>query len=297
MTSRTHSIAAAAMTALTLIASPVHAQLQLLAIEFNEDDQDGFELWPSELTGAVSESIAEFTTDPGSTTGTTTVKISTNTTLSVPTNRAGSVNGEPEGFTYQNLYEDLLHASSATGAITFDFSGLFPNQIYRFTLYAWDPGAGDASDKEWTVTEGAADPSVLSVNFQDPLVDNETFALAYEITTTETFQVTNTDGLSQSAVNGFILESLGSSAPFTITEFDFSSPDNLLTLTWNSQAGAAYAVKYSSDLVDWSDELATGIEGDAGATTTKSFDVSETELAGVEQVYFRVELLPPPAAE
>jgi len=289
--SLTRSLAVAAMTAAALIAIPVNAQEQLLAIEFNEDDQDGFDFWPSELRG-LSESTADFTTDAATTSGTTTVKLTTNTSFSIPANR-GSSNGDPVGYTYQNLYEDLLHAASPTGAITFDFSGLLPNTTYRFTLFAWDPGAGDGSDKVWTVTEGNANPSVIGVNFQDALVDNNTFALVFDVTTTETgtFQVTNTAGLPQSAINGFKLESLEATAPLEITAIDFSA-DKMLTLTWNSREGANYALKFSSDLVNWDADVDDGIGADAGSSTTKTFDLSEAPLANFEKLFFRVELVP-----
>lgn len=273
--------------------TPVNAQEQLLAIEFNEDDQEGFELWPSDLA-PLTESIAVFPTDAASTSGMTTVTLSTNTTFNIPANRAGSTDGDPVGYSFQHLYEDLLHAGSPTGALTLDFSGLNANETYRFTLYAWDPGAGDATDKEWTVTGGTADPSVLKVNFQDALVNNETFALVYDITATETgtFQVTNTDGLPQSAINGFKLESLGVTAPLEITAMAYSSGDSMLTLTWNSREGALYALKFSTDLKDWDSDIEDGIIGDAGSTTTKTFDLSEAAPAGVENLFFRIELLP-----
>lgn len=181
------------------------AQTQILAIEFNQDDQVGFDLWPSPFSG--SSSTANFTTDAGLTSGTTTVQVSTSTTFGVPGNR-GSSNGNPLGYSFQRLYEDLLIAISPTGFLTLNFSGLIPGQTYELTLYAWDPGAGDGSDKVWTVMSGRGTPAAASVNFQDPLVDNESFAMVFEIETTATgtFQLRNTAGLSQSAINGFILK-------------------------------------------------------------------------------------------
>ena len=296
-TSLSLSIAATAMAAFTSLATSSNAQEQLLAIEFNQDDQDDFDIWPTDLIGGPSESIAEFATSAGATSGTTTVTITSNTTLNIPGNR-GSLNGTPEGYSYQNLYEDLLHAGSPTGFITFDFSGLLPNKAYRFTLYAWDPGATDASDKEWTVTDGTADPSVLSVNFQDALIDNETFALVYDITTTEagTFQVTNTAGLPQSAVNGFKLDSLEPAEPLTITAIDYSPADKMLTLTWDSLEGVIYAVKFSNDMTSWLADLDDGVMGEAGSTT-KTFDLSETGIVDTDKLFLRVEIPPLPAVE
>ena len=195
------------------------AQADLLAIEFNQDDQAGFDLWPGGFSG--NSVNANFPTDPGVTSGTTTVTMTTSSGFGVPTNRGGLSDGNPPGFTYARLYQDLLIAFTPTGFLTIDVSGLNPDQEYEFTLYAWDPGATDASDKVWTVTGGNGDPASASVNFQDPLVDNESFALVFDITTTAsgTFQVTNTGGLSQSAINGFKLavEEIDPGAPPTIT--------------------------------------------------------------------------------
>ncbi|MDB4312610.1 hypothetical protein N9920_00375 [Akkermansiaceae bacterium] len=50
------------------------------------------------------------------------------------------------------LYEDLLHATGAAGALTIEVAGLFSDTKYEFTLYAWDPAATDSSDKVWDVT-------------------------------------------------------------------------------------------------------------------------------------------------
>ena len=182
----------------------VTAQAEILSIEFNQDDHAEFDLWPSAFSG--TESSADFTTDAGVTSGTTTVTISTSSGFGVPGNR-GSSDGSPPGYSYQRLYEDLLIATSPTGALTLDFSGLIPNHSYQFVLYAWDPGASNASDKVWTVTAGTGDPVSASVNFQDALVDNDSFAMVFEIETTASgvFQVTNTAGLPQSAINGFRL--------------------------------------------------------------------------------------------
>ena len=114
------------------------AQTELLAIEFREDDQVGFALWPSALSGSVS--TANFATDPALTSGQTTVQVRASTSFGIPANRPGAVNGNPPGFSYRRLYEDLLIARSPTGFLTLEVSGLTPDTPYRFTLYAWDPG-------------------------------------------------------------------------------------------------------------------------------------------------------------
>ena len=206
----------------------IHAQTEILAIEFVQDDQAGFDLWPSAFSG--TSSIANFSTDGSVTSGTTTVEIETSTTFGVPGNR-GSSDGNPAGYSYQHLYEDLLIATSPTGFLTLNFSGLNPLTDYQFTLYAWDPGAGDASDKVWTVTGGSGVPTSASVNFQDPLVNNESFGMDFEITTTAsgTFQLRNTSGLSQSAINGFSL---------AIEEVDPNAPPEIVSQpsgVWNGE--------------------------------------------------------------
>ncbi len=182
------------VVAAAFVTSTASAQTVLIKTEFNEDDQPGFDLWPVPLAGSLM--TAQF--------GAITVDVSTNTSFAHPVDR-GSVNGTPPGYTYQHLYEDLLHAFTPTGTLTLDFSGLAPNTHYTFTLYAWDPGA--SSSHEWTVTGGTGVPSAITVDWSVPLVDNETFALVFDITTTATgtFRVDNTAGLPQSAINGFKL--------------------------------------------------------------------------------------------
>lgn len=199
---RTFRLAAPALlglAAFTFSTSSVTAQIQLLAIEFNEDDKDGFDLWPGGIAGNLM--TAQF--------GPITVDVSTNTSFAQPVDR-GSVNGTPLGYTNQRLYEDLLHAFTPTGTCTLDFGGLRPSEPYTFTLYAWDP-ATTSGTHEWSVTQGSSVPSSATVDWSQPLLNNESFALVFEVTTTPqgTFQVDNTNGLQGSAINGFVLEGPG----------------------------------------------------------------------------------------
>ncbi len=138
---------------LSVVAIPAHGQTELLAIEFNQDDQAGFDLWPSGFSG--TSVTANFSNDPVATSGTTTVTLTSNTGFGVPANRGSLSDGNPPGFTYARLYQDLLIAFTPPGFLTIDVSGLIPSTEYRFTLYAWDPGASDASDTVWTVTGGS----------------------------------------------------------------------------------------------------------------------------------------------
>ena len=203
--SRLGASALVGVATLALLTSAANAQVQLIAVEFNEDDQDGFDLWPGGISGNLM--TAQF--------GAITVDVSTNTSFAQPVNR-GSLNGTPPGYTYQGLYEDLLHAFTPTGSCTLDFSGLLPNEPYTFTLYAWDPGSLSGTH-EWTVTQGASVPASLTVDWGQPLVNNDTFALTFNVTTTAqgTFQVDNTNGLQGSAINGFKLEGSGTSVGTT----------------------------------------------------------------------------------
>lgn len=199
-------IAAAAVAVGLSISSGTAANI-INPIEFKDDDQAGFDLWPTAFTG--SATTASWTT-PLTISGTTSMTITASTTLGQALNRGGAappVDGTPPGFTYSNLYRDLLIASSPTGFLTIDVSGLNPLETYQFTLYAWDPGDSRDLDRTWQVTGGTGVPATDTVNWSNPLVDNETFALNFDITTDAagTFQLTDVGALQGSAINGFIL--------------------------------------------------------------------------------------------
>ena len=188
-------------------AVPVQAA-NLLSVEFLVDNQAGFDIWPSAIpngSGTISESFA---TDAVETSGTTTVTVTPSS--SINNISSGAPANNPPNYTLQGLYADNIHAAGPTGFLTLDFSGLNANQEYLFTLYAFDDSATNAEDKVWTVTGGSGSPSSASVNFGDTLDDDDVGAMVFNITTTGTgtFQLTNTDGLPQSAINGFRLESI-----------------------------------------------------------------------------------------
>ena len=195
-----------ALAGLALAAGSANAALLFNPIEFVEDDQAGFDLWPTAYAGTSSAAAFPST---GTISGTTTVTVTTDTTFDLVTNR-GSVDGTPAGYSYQHLYEDILIASTPTGALTLDFSGLDASTTYRLTVYSWDPTTTTNEEKVWTVTGGTGVPTSDSVNFSNPLVDNQTFAMVFDITTTGggTFELENTAGLPQSGINGFIIETI-----------------------------------------------------------------------------------------
>jgi hypothetical protein len=68
---------------------------------------------------------------------------------------------------------------------------------------------------------------------------------------------------------------------------------SLLSLTWSSDPGQAYAVKASTDLSNWEIEVATSIEANEDSDkTTEEIDLSGLlELGDQKKIYFRVERL------
>ena len=65
-----------------------------------------------------------------------------------------------------------------------------------------------------------------------------------------------------------------------------------MSLTWNSSPGTTYAVKYSTDLVDWDSDLDDGVPAAAGESTTVVFDLAETDIVDLAKAFFRVEIQP-----
>ena len=84
----------------------------------------------------------------------------------------------------------------------------------------------------------------------------------------------------------------GAAQDFAITSINYSAEGEMLTLTWNSQPGERYVVKYSTDLIDWDADIEDDVPAGSGETTTATF-----ELAGFfgdqedapRAYYFRVE--------
>lgn len=86
-----------------------------------------------------------------------------------------------------------------------------------------------------------------------------------------------------------LITPFGTGGQLEITSIHFSPTDNRLSLTWNSIERAAYTVKWSNDMTRWDAELETGIEGAAGNSTTRSFDLKGTALENLSSVFFRIE--------
>ena len=72
-----------------------------------------------------------------------------------------------------------------------------------------------------------------------------------------------------------------------ITSFNLSEITDEFTLTWNSNIGELYAIKYSTDLINWDADLDDGILADEGETTSRTFRL--TDLDNPKSLYFRIE--------
>lgn len=78
-----------------------------------------------------------------------------------------------------------------------------------------------------------------------------------------------------------------SPAPLLIT--NITRDGNMVSLTWNSNEGEIYAVKFSYDMVNWDADLDDGISAAPGAETTFTFNLNSFGLAGESALFFRVE--------
>ena len=64
---------------------------------------------------------------------------------------------------------------------------------------------------------------------------------------------------------------------------------DLVTLTWNSNELATYAVKYSFDMIDWGADLDDSVAADPGSETSFQFNLSTYGLQNEDVLFFRVE--------
>jgi len=80
---------------------------------------------------------------------------------------------------------------------------------------------------------------------------------------------------------------LAAELPLAINSINYSPDDGEVSLNWNSREGESYAVKFSTDLINWDADIDDGIAADAGESTTRTFNISELDLP--ESVFFRVE--------
>ncbi len=81
---------------------------------------------------------------------------------------------------------------------------------------------------------------------------------------------------------------LAPSAPLAITAFSYNQTTRQVTLTWTSEEGANYAIRYSSDLSDWTNAAVASHPGAAGATTTHTFALPAA-VETAPTLFFRVQ--------
>ncbi|MDB4437290.1 hypothetical protein N9163_00500 [bacterium] len=67
-------------------------------------------------------------------------------------------------------------------------------------------------------------------------------------------------------------------------EISYDSAGDQFTLTWESRAGISYYIYSSPDLIDFSNEVADDLAGEAGSTTF-TFDNPEP---GLNKLFFLV---------
>ena len=88
------------------------------------------------------------------------------------------------------------------------------------------------------------------------------------------------------------MKGTGAAQDFAITMINYSAEEEILTLTWDSQPGETYVVKYTTDLIDWGADLEDGIPAGIGETTTATFELAGF-VGGQENepraYFFRVE--------
>ena len=94
----------------------------------------------------------------------------------------------------------------------------------------------------------------------------------------------NHTGIDDLVINGTI----GGGASLEITEFSINGSN--LSLTWNSNPGVLYSVKFSQDLSDWSQQLGESVLAEGGESTTLDFDLSTLDGGTPSSLFFRVEI-------
>ncbi|MDB4354049.1 hypothetical protein N9Z02_01965, partial [Akkermansiaceae bacterium] len=185
---------------------------------------------------------------------------------------------------------------------------------------AGDLSGGDLSDGEWHHIVGISDPDnfttslyvdgVLITSGAAPAINNAGNDVTTDLFIGSNPQSTNREwngqiddvavwgrALTEEEVlsiwadgNGESIESiLGGSGPpeFTTTSFNPNAgagANGEFTLTWKSKAGQEYFLYSSTDLNDFTNEVADGIVGEAG-TTSYTFDNPEP---GLDKLFFRV---------
>ena len=87
------------------------------------------------------------------------------------------------------------------------------------------------------------------------------------------------------------VQELGAAPPLRITELSFDRDVQTVNVTFTSVPGIEYAIDTSTDLIDWSEALASSINGGAGAPT--SVDDLVLPIPASERRFIRVRQIPP----
>ncbi|MDB4507230.1 hypothetical protein N9055_03340, partial [Akkermansiaceae bacterium] len=148
------------------------------------------------------------------------------------------------------------------------------NVVYTFTVI--DDGDGALS---LVVTDKEAPENTISVSAE----------LTNDISDNNHVVVHNREGNRTSNLHQIEIESFLGSASNEILEISYDSAGDQFTLTWESRAGISYYIYSSPDLIDFSNEVADDLAGEAGSTTF-TFDNPEP---GLNKLFFLVG--PPPA--
>ena len=148
-----------------------------------------------------------------------------------------------------------------------------PDEIFVFIIddLTTEPDEADALASDTFDFDLATQQSLDVFNFSDTQVGY-----------VDEIRVGNTFG---DVVGGTI----PSSSPLEITSINYTPGDTSVALTWNSTEGTTYAVKYATNLENWDFDLDDGIVGEAGDSTSATFDLTEFGLEGETKLFFRVE--------
>ena len=82
--------------------------------------------------------------------------------------------------------------------------------------------------------------------------------------------------------------------PLVVSDFDYASDTDEITLSWSSIPGTTYAVHSSFDLIDWSNTIVDEVVAGDDELTSFTFNLGDVELGGSTSLYFRVEVATAP---
>ncbi|MFT6863045.1 MAG: hypothetical protein ACJAVK_001606 [Akkermansiaceae bacterium] len=173
---------------------------------------------------------------------------------------------------------------------TFLVSGGPENTVFLIALKVnWKPDGELDEIFVFKVTDLTAEPdeadALASDTFDMSLVNQQSL----DVLNIGETQVDGFDEIRFGTTFGDVTNGSSGANTLSITNITYTSESNEMALTWNSNTGASYIIKYSTDLINWDNDLEDGIPADDGDATTKIFDLSEFGLEGEAKTFFRVE--------